>query len=113
MRPNAKCIVRKVRGADAYGQPSVEQPGLGEGCAVVRLAKVYQPSGIRAAESASRGNARDEVMQSKLLLQPDTRARPGDQVTIMGVAMRVVSFEPRLRAHGGLDHYEVTLELWA
>jgi hypothetical protein len=113
MRPNAKCIVRRCSGNDEYGQPTVEQPGLGEGCAVVRLAKMYQPSGIRAAESASRGNARDESVLSKLLLSPDTRAREGDQVTIMGIAMRVVSKEPRLRAHGGLDHFEVTLELWA
>lgn len=112
MITNASGIVRKLRSTNAHGESVLEAVGKQERLGVVTLKVASVPTGIRAAESATRGNAREHISTVKLLLLPDTVAAEGDQIEVYAKKVRIVSMEPRFRAHGGLDHYEVTGERW-
>lgn len=112
-RPNQTCIIRVASGrTDVYGQPLAANR-VSEQCAVVRLVTTNQKSAVRADSSASRGNAKELVSDSIILLTKTTAADIDDLIDIAGMTFRVLSKHPRFSVGGALDHYEITASVWS
>jgi hypothetical protein len=112
-RPNQTCIITVASGrTDVYGQP-LAATKVREQCAVVRLATTNQKSAVRADSSASRGNAKEIVTDSLILLTARTVANIDDLIDIGGVTLRILSKHPRFSVAGALDHYEITASVWS
>lgn len=112
MNANQDCIIRKLTSLDVYGQSVLGAPKK-ERCAVVKLRKELQHTTVRADSSQSRGHGDEFVATNKILLDSKTAGVLGDQLTVNGYQVRIMSADPRFDASGKLDHYEVTGELWA
>lgn len=112
-RPNQVCYIRVASGrTDIYGQPLAAFK-VREQCAVVRLITTNQPSSVRADSSASRGNAKELVSDSLILLGKATVANIDDLIDIGGSTLRIISKHPRFALNGSLDHYEITASVWS
>lgn len=112
-RPNQVCYVRVASGrTDVYGQP-LAATRVREQCAVVRLITTNQPSSVRADSSASRGNAKELVSDSLILMTKTTAANIDDLIDIGGATLRILSKHPRYTVGGELDHFEVTASVWS
>lgn len=107
-RPNQVCAIQVTSGnTDVYGQP-LATTRVREQCAVVRLVTTNQPSSVRADSSASRGNAKELVSDSLILLAKTTVANIDDLIDIGGMTLRITSKHPRFNIAGSLDHFEIT-----
>jgi hypothetical protein len=112
-RPNQVCTIVVASGrTDVYGQP-LAATRITERCAVVRLVVTNQPSSVRADSSASRGNAKELVSDSLILLAKTTAANIDDLIDIGGFKFRILSKHPRFAINGNLDHYEITASIWS
>ena len=112
-RSNNTCTIRTSSGkTDVYGKPT---PGNAykERCAVVKLEIRSEKSAVRADTSATRGNARELVAHSLILLHANTHAEIDDVIEIMTYSLRILTKQPRFSANGTLDHYEVTASVWS
>ena len=112
-RSNNTCIIRTSSGkTDVYGKPT---PGNAytEKCAVVKLEIRSEKSAVRADTSATRGNARELIADSLILLHTNTRGNIDDVIEIMGYKLRIMSKQPRFGTTGVLDHYEITASVWS
>jgi hypothetical protein len=112
-RPNQVCYVTVASGrTDVYGQP-LAATKVREQCAVVRLLTTNMKSAVRADSSASRGNAKELVTDSLILLAATTAADIDDLIEVGGVKLRILSKHPRYSVGGALDHYEITASVWS
>lgn len=112
-RPNQVCFIRVASGrTDVYGQP-LAAIKVREQCAVVRLVSTNMKSAVRADSSASRGNAKELVGDSLILLTARTAAGIDDLIEVGGVTLRILSKHPRFSVGGVLDHYEITASIWS
>ena len=112
-RPNQNCTIISASGrTDVYGQP-ITSTRYSERCAVVKLITKNQKTAIRADSSASRGNARETVADSLILLARNTRAEIDDLISVSGQTLRIMSMHPRFSVTGELDHYEITASHWS
>lgn len=112
-RPNKVCYISVASGrTDVYGQP-LSATKVREQCAVVRLVTTNMKSAVRADSSASRGNAKELVGDSLILLTATTAASIDDLIDVGGDTFRILSMHPRYSVGGALDHYEVTASVWS
>jgi hypothetical protein len=112
-RPNKTCYVTVASGrTDVYGQP-LAATKVREQCAVVRLLTTNMKSAVRADSSASRGNAKELVSDSLILLAATTVAGIDDLIEVSGAKLRILSKHPRYSVGGTLDHYEITASVWS
>lgn len=112
-RPNQVCYISVASGrTDVYGQ-SLAAKKVREQCAVVRLVTTNMKSAVRADSSASRGNAKELVGDSLILLTAMTAAGIDDLIEVSGGTFRILSMHPRYSVGGALDHYEVTASVWS
>lgn len=109
-RPNQNCTIIAKTGSDVYGQPITSVKSR-ERCAVVRLVNTNQASSVRADTSATRGNAKEVVTDSLILLAKTTQAAFDDLIQVAGMTLRIVSMRPQFNVRGELDHYEATAQL--
>lgn len=112
-RPNQVCYITLASGrTDVYGQP-LAATKVREQCAVVRLITTNMKSAVRADSSASRGNAKELVGDSLILLTATTAANIDDLIDVGGANLRILSKHPRFSVAGTLDHYEITASVWS
>lgn len=112
-RPNQTCTIVVASGrTDVYGQP-LAATRYKERCAVVKLITTNTKSAVRADSSASRGNAKELVTDSLILLEKSTKANQDDLIEIAGMTLRILSKHPRWSVTGELDHYEITASIWS
>lgn len=111
LNKNAVCIIRKVTGTDVYGQRTLGT-SVSEPCAVVKLKKTAQHTTVRADSSGSKGYAEEFSMFNRVHLDKSTSAAIGDQLTVHGQVIRIMSMQPRFDVLGPLDYYEVEGEPW-
>lgn len=110
---NATCSIEHIAGRDVYGQPKFQAPTT-ERCCILSLENRIAHTTVRADSSASRGHGDEPGSRAKLMLQPNTIARPGDRLTVRGITIKVISLDPKLDAvTGKVDHYEAAGESWA
>lgn len=112
LNANAICTVRKVSGFDVYGKPAFGV-AFNEPCAVVVARGEQQNTTVRADSSQSRGHGDEFTSTHKILLSGETRVKLGDQITLRGRLIRVMTMHDRYDVGGTIDHFEVTGELWA
>lgn len=110
--PNLTLTYKKRTGTDLYGTETLSA-SVEERCAIVKLRYEAQHTTVRADSSGSRGYASEFAAQTKILVMADTGIEIGDQITIQGVTLRVMSRFPRHAVTGRLDHYELTGVPWA
>lgn len=112
-RPNQVCYITVASGrTDVYGQP-LAATKVREQCAIVRLVTTNMKSAVRADSSASRGNAKELVGDSLILLTATTAANIDDLIDVGGAKLRILSKHPRYSVGGVLDHYEITASVWS
>lgn len=86
------------------------KPAITVACAVVHLNKKSVPTSVRADSSASRGNARELTLYSKLLFPTAIVLEVNDKVEVDGYVLKCIHIEPRYAVSGQLDHYECDFE---
>lgn len=112
-RPNQVCYITVASGrTDVYGQP-LAATKVREQCAIVRLVTTNMKSAVRADSSASRGNAKELVGDSLILLTATTAANIDDLIDVGSTKLRILSKHPRYSVGGQLDHYEITASVWS
>jgi hypothetical protein len=104
--------LRKQEGYDLYGQAKLGV-ALVEYVGVVKLEQSAQHTTVRADSSATRGFADEFVTSNKFLLARTTKVSIDDQLTLMGIAIRIKTLTPRFDVWGSLDHFEARGETWA
>lgn len=112
-RSNNTCTIRTSSGkTDVYGKPT---PGNSykEACAIVKLDIRNLTSSVRTDSSATRGNARELIADSVILLNKATRGNIDDVIVVAGYELRILTKQPRFSATGALDHYEITASVWS
>lgn len=110
-RPNLDATVEPVsQETDEYGQ---RQFGAVKNtrCAIVTLKAKSEKTSVRTDSSASGGRAEEKQGESRLLFRPGI-VKLGDRVTVVGMALRVLSVFPRHDVNGRHDHDEVDCEAW-
>lgn len=112
-RPNALCqLSRQSEETTVYGQTKLLAPKE-TNCAVVWLESQATKTSVRTDSSASRGNAREETIKSRMLFPTYVEIDKGDKVEIYGLALKVESVFPRHNVNGQFDHWQVDLTKWA
>jgi hypothetical protein len=112
-RPNLTCIISVSSGeTDVYGKP-MPATRVTERCAIVKLDIKNTKTSVRADTSASRGNARELIADSVILLTKNTVANIDDIIEVSGATLRIASKFPRHNVSGELDHYEITATNWS
>lgn len=106
--PNLKCEVRRVAGRDIYGKLTYG-PRRIVPCGVIRLEEMSESTTVRADSSASRGNAMEEKILSRMMFPAKHKLGQGDQVKVEAFTMVVQSVWPRFAVSGRLDHWQVDL----
>jgi hypothetical protein len=110
--PNLSLTYKKRLATDLYGTESLGVQAS-ERCAIVKLRYEAQHTTVRADSSGSRGYAAEFAASTKILVLKDTAIEIGDQITVQGIVLRVVSKFPRHSVIGLLDHFELTGVPWA
>jgi hypothetical protein len=110
--PNNKAMVEFYVGTDRHGKRRYSSPQRFP-CGVVTMREESGKTSVRTDSSASRGSAKDELLQARILFPRNVRLNFGDRVTIMDFAMTVKGVHPRYNIPGQLDHWEVALEISA
>lgn len=111
--PNATCTVTRPGGHDRYGQALPGKKTTGVRCAYVKVEPRSMKTTVRADSSASRGNAREVVIEVKVLFHPAFEPKLDDlvEVTIRGTTttlkLRAEMVFPRTTVSGRLHHFEV------
>jgi hypothetical protein len=111
-RGNKTCQIATSAERNLYGE---ETPGVPvtERCAVVELVQKAATTNQRAQMAGSMAHAEDLGVTAKIKLEPGTTAVLGAQLTVDGVALRIVSITPKNTTFGRLDHYDVECAPWA
>lgn len=109
--PTIPCTVRLKYKTNVYGEASLSEP-VAERCNLVRMRVESEHTTVRADSSATRGYADEFAASNVILLAPNTAARFDDQITVLGVSIRVKSLHPRYDVQGRIDHFEVRGEAW-
>lgn len=109
-QPNQIGKLHKITGRDIYSRPSYAAP-IGCPFSPVSLAVSTEKTNVRADSSASRGSADELIAKAKILIVPRIRPDFEDRFEHLGILYRVVAIHPRYTVTGGLDHYEVDLEV--
>ena len=108
---NTRCIVTKVVGADARGQPMLGE-SRDERCAVLKLLGNADAvtDGVRNTPDypASPGPVADVV----LLLQITTTANVADLIEVEGVKLKVIGVSASYDGVGKLRHYVIEATRW-
>lgn len=108
--PNVRCKVRRRIGTNVYGKG--EYGGEeNAACGIVRLEESSDTTSVRADSTASRGSAKEENLQARLLFPARTRLNKGDLVKVMSFTMIVQSVWPRHNVTGRLDHWQIDLQI--
>lgn len=108
--PNTRCTIRRRSAVNVYGKATYESPKPGL-CAIVRLEQESNSTSVRADSSASRGSAKEEIIQARLLFPARTQLSKGDIVQVMHYVMVVQSVWPRHNVTGRLDHWQLDLRI--
>jgi hypothetical protein len=110
-RGNKNCQIAVAGERNLYGE---ETPGTSktERCAVVELVQKVSVTNQRAQMAGSMAHAEDLGVTAKIKLEPGTTAVLGAQLTVDGVALRIVSITPKNTTFGRLDHYDVECAPW-
>lgn len=111
LKPKIACIVVPVVGYNENGEP-LFGAGRPEQCATVRFTHEITHTSVRADATATRAYADDFAATTKILLTPETSARIGDKLQVLGLELRITSLFPRHSVWGHLDHFEVTGTVW-
>lgn len=74
---------------------------------IVKLADSVEQSSVRADSSASRGAAQETTAQALFLVPPNTGARKGDVVELLGFLIEITGTHVRLNTRGAVDHVEL------
>lgn len=109
--PNNSGELSLAVGFNVNGEPLFSIPARVP-CAVVRLDAGIGKTSVRADSSASRSNAEEVVVKSKILFPAHITISKGAHFSIAGMELRVVEIEPRYSVLGQLDHFEVDLDHW-
>lgn len=109
--PNNRGTLTPTDGTNLYGDERFGQAVVVP-CGVVHLNKIIQQTTVRQDSSASHGSAEEFVSTSKILFPASVNVKTGWKFEIAGIALRVMSVEPRFNVRGALDHYEADLQSW-
>ena len=110
-RPNTYATLFAYSGnSDAYGK-KIYQPGRKIPCSVLRLEQGTEKSSVRADSSGSRGYAREQMTEARLLVPYSVKIKEGDKLEILGFKLTVQSVWPRLTVRGVPDHWQVDCEI--
>lgn len=109
--PNNRGTLTPTIGQDVYGDERFGQ-AIVVACGVVHLNKVIQQTTVRTDSSGSQGSADEYVSQSKILFPPNVTIQAGWRFELAGIALRIMSVEPRFNIRGAIDHYEADLQAW-
>lgn len=110
--PNLSCTISSYgEEMDRYGQPVIAAPRSAR-CAIVTLRASSEKTTVRADSSASRGSARETVVDARLLFLPIEAVQVNDVVVVAGISVRVIGVFPRFDIGGRHDHDEVDGALW-
>ncbi len=110
--PNNTATVEFYVGSDRHGQRRYGSP-MKVRCGVVTMRESAEKTSVRTDSSASRGSAKEDLLQGRILFPRNVRLNVGDRVEIMGFKMTVKGSHPRFSIPGQLDHWEVALEISA
>lgn len=110
--PNLKVALRSRVSVDLYGRPTFAAPRTIR-CGVIRLQEMSQHTSVRTDSSASRGNAMEETVLSRILVPAKVLVNQGDEIDIGDFTLTVSSVWPRYNIAGKLDHWQVDLDIAA
>ena len=111
--PNLTCSITKSDGGfDRYGQPIPGRTFTSK-CSIVRLRVEDEKTSVRSDSSATRGMARENVADARLMFPANTDIEMGDRIDIQGVSLRTMSVFPRHAVSGKFDHYQVDAMIWS
>ncbi|MEZ2310750.1 hypothetical protein AB6809_29320 [Paraburkholderia sp. RCC_158] len=102
--PNMRCLIAPNSARNLYGEDVPGTP-FPEGCALVSLKTEAKATNSRAQLAGSMEHAEDLGVTASIMLTAATKAKLGDQLTIAGQVLRIVSMEPQISTMGVLDHY--------
>ena len=111
-RPNLKCQVAKLLGADMYGKRTYGDYTT-QSFAIVKLEQKTDKTSVRTDSSASRGSAQEILADARFLFPKNVDLAEGDRIKFGGFTLTVVSVWPRHRVTGELDHWQVDCNIWA
>lgn len=110
-RANVDCQIIKPGPKDIYGRPTdglVTQAR----CGVVKLNFTSTRTSIRSDASATKGSAREDQANVRLLIPPLYSVEIDDIIVIVGKRVRVIASEPRFSVGGNLDHTQIDCDFW-
>ena len=102
--PNMTCQIAPNTGRSLYGE-DVPGTSFPERCAIAELKASALDTSPRALISGSQTHAEDLAVTASVMLTPATRAKIGDQLSVTGQVLRIVSLAPQFSTMGQLDHY--------
>lgn len=110
--PNVPCVIVPTMGNNEFGQP-VFGNRTASLCSVIKLATSLKRTSIRTDRSASQGNAKEIVSDSRLLFAATTRLSVGDIIYVGGLKLIAEVIQQRFDVlTGNLDHLQVDLMIW-
>lgn len=110
-RPNLTAILTPYTGvSDVYGKKQYLNPRKIR-CSIIRLEQGTEKSSVRADSSGSRGYAREQMTEARLLVPYSEKIKEGDKLEVLGFKLTVQSVWPRITVRGVPDHWQVDCEI--
>lgn len=109
---NTPLIIERMGEHDRFGQPTVlvSQKSF---CSIVKLSDEINQTSPRMNLSASSGNADEESIVAKLMVNNTADIQIGDRLQVAGFQLKVVKRVTRNDIHGALHHWQVECSIWA
>lgn len=104
-------LTRKI-GTSRRGEQLYAAQSETVACDVIQLRAQVAPTSVRTDQSATHGNAEEQVADARILFRLETRPQRGDRFKIDGVVLRIEGVEPRRDVFGKLEHWDTSLVLW-
>lgn len=93
---------------DVYGDKTHEKSGVSFGWAPVYVRDKLDDSSVRSDSSASRGRAEEKVADIRILMEPKSMPKNGDNISLDGgLAVEIVRVQERMLFNGKINHWEV------
>jgi hypothetical protein len=104
-------LTRKI-GTSRRGEPIYAATSETVPCDLIQLRARVAPTSVRTDQSATHGNAEEQVADARVLFRVEAHPQRGDRFKIDGVVLRIEGVEPRRDVFGKLDHWDTSLVLW-